>query len=165
MGERSLRIDKFQADRACRPRPTCGRLALGRNEGFIDRAPAPRRKQDMQSKHHPIADVFSRAPQHGLPPSMQGVGSDDDRSWHDIALRKIRFLMDFHRITPEEIEAAPEAPPSELPEIVAAVKYRHPQSGATWDGEGSQPAWLREALLHEGFTVDELRAQAAAAAN
>lgn len=125
----------------------------------------------MQSKSQPLADVFSLPPAHAMQPAMHDAmhaptpsDDDDDRSWHDIALRKIRFLMDFHRITPEELEAAPEAPPSELPEITV-VKYRHPHSGETWDGEGSQPAWLRQALLREGFTVDELRAQAAAATN
>ena len=39
-----------------------------------------------------------------------------------------------------------------------APKYRHPATGLTWDGEGMQPQWLKDALLREGYTVDELRA-------
>ncbi len=37
------------------------------------------------------------------------------------------------------------------------LKYRHPRTGETWDGEGAQPPWLREALTRQGYTVEELR--------
>jgi DNA-binding protein H-NS len=71
-------------------------------------------------------------------------------------------MVDFWRIQPSELRgprsmAAPvSAPP--------AVKYRHPVSGETWDGQGSQPQWLKEALLREGYTVQELRTAAPAQA-
>ena len=34
---------------------------------------------------------------------------------------------------------------------------RSPQSGETWDGIGPHPQWLRDALLKEGFTVEQLK--------
>ena len=37
------------------------------------------------------------------------------------------------------------------------VRYRHPVSGCTWDGQGHQPQWLRDALLHEGWLLIDLR--------
>jgi DNA-binding protein H-NS len=33
----------------------------------------------------------------------------------------------------------------------------------TWDGQGEHPPWLRDALLRQGYTVDELRRAVAAA--
>jgi DNA-binding protein H-NS len=45
------------------------------------------------------------------------------------------------------------ATPSEAP----LIKYRHPVTGETWDGEGPHPQWMRQALLHDGYRVDELR--------
>lgn len=44
--------------------------------------------------------------------------------------------------------------------LVLPPKYRHPVSGETWDGQGTQPPWLREALTKQGYTVDELKAHA-----
>lgn len=70
------------------------------------------------------------------------------------ALARIESLIEFWRITPEELEGPlPPAPPA-----LAAprVKYRHPVSGETWDGEGPQPEWLRLALSKEGYRVAEL---------
>lgn len=76
----------------------------------------------------------------------------------EAVLRSIRKLVDFWRISPEELEFDASGIPSELPEIpVPSPKYRHPISGDTWDGQGSQPQWLREALTRGGYTVDELR--------
>jgi DNA-binding protein H-NS len=73
-------------------------------------------------------------------------------------IHRIRTLVEYWGITPEELEQA-------TPYVAAAaeclpsgtVKYRHPRSGDTWDGHGAHPQWLRDALLKEGFTVDELR--------
>lgn len=70
------------------------------------------------------------------------------------ALARIGSLIEFWRITPEELDGplpvvSPSAPASR-------VKYRHPVSGETWDGEGSQPEWLRLALSKEGYRVAEL---------
>lgn len=75
-----------------------------------------------------------------------------------IALHQIRQLMEFWSIAPEELgspQAAPVlrrcAPPP------GYVKYRHPVTGETWDGEGEHPEWLRRALLKEGYRVAELK--------
>ncbi|MCM5682269.1 H-NS histone family protein [Schlegelella sp. S2-27] len=76
----------------------------------------------------------------------------------EAARRRIRFLMEFWQIKPEDIAYAarqPAAPPAEP--VPLPPRYRHPVSGDTWDGAGSQPDWLRRALLQEGYTVEELR--------
>lgn len=73
----------------------------------------------------------------------------------EAALRHIEKIMAFWHITPADLKRAPAAKkPEPLPS-----KYRHPSSGEEWDGEGKQPQWLRDALLKEGFTVDELKAR------
>ncbi len=80
----------------------------------------------------------------------------------EAALRAIRKLIDFWQIEPEELvggEVPVKFVPVELP-----PKYRHPVSGDTWDGQGSQPQWLREALTKQGYTVEELRHTPPAAA-
>ena len=76
----------------------------------------------------------------------------------EAALRSIRKLIEFWRISPEELEFEASIVPSVLPEVVApSPKYRHPMSGETWDGQGTQPQWLRDALTRGGYTVEELR--------
>lgn len=70
------------------------------------------------------------------------------------ALNAARTLVEFWGITPEQIERAP-APRMELQ--AKAPRYRHPVHGHCWDGEGSQPQWLKDALIREGYTVEELR--------
>jgi DNA-binding protein H-NS len=71
------------------------------------------------------------------------------------AIRKIRKLMDFWRITPAELRGRPVEPVrSREP---AEIRYRHPVTAEVWDGQGTQPQWLRDALIKEGYTVDELR--------
>lgn len=87
----------------------------------------------------------------------------------EAALRSIRKLMDFWGIDPEELglkkSVAKVTAPTAVKERVApTLKYRHPVSGVTWDGEGSQPEWLRFALTHEGYTVDALRIQSVSSA-
>lgn len=37
------------------------------------------------------------------------------------------------------------------------VKYRHPQTREEWNGVGLQPQWLKDALIKEGLTVEQLR--------
>jgi len=77
----------------------------------------------------------------------------------EAALRSIRKLIDFWQIAPEELlseATAREAIAAPEP-VESPPKYRHPVSGDTWDGIGSQPQWLREALTRQGYTVDELR--------
>lgn len=80
----------------------------------------------------------------------------------EAALRSIRKLMDFWGIAPEELavkkSVATEAAQAMAKEVVKpTLKYRHPVSGETWNGEGAQPEWLRFALTQEGYTVEALR--------
>ncbi len=87
----------------------------------------------------------------------------------EAAVRAILKLMEFWGIAPEELGTdLPEPTENHLPVIQAAallpaIKYRHPVSGDTWDGEGAQPDWLRAALTKEGYTVEELKRLAAQA--
>ena len=83
---------------------------------------------------------------------------DDDYPPEKLAaLRTVRKLVEFWNITPQEL-CAP-MPPAPPPRPVAGrpIRYRHPVSGQTWDGQGEHPEWLREALLKQGYTVDELK--------
>jgi DNA-binding protein H-NS len=78
-------------------------------------------------------------------------------------IHQIRTLMEYWSITPEELERALRRPPAPASTAARpeAVKYRHPKTGQTWNGDGAHPQWLRDALLKEGYTVDELRAAGA----
>lgn len=78
------------------------------------------------------------------------------------AIRKIRKLMEFWRISPSELRGRPV--PVARPSAEAEVRYRHPITLEVWDGQGSQPQWLRDALIKEGYTVDELRTAASQSA-
>lgn len=85
----------------------------------------------------------------------------DNQDWPPekiAAARTIQRLMEFWQIKPSELASrrAPEAAPPPVP-APARPRYRHPGSGETWDGQGSQPPWLRQALLKEGYLVEELR--------
>ena len=72
------------------------------------------------------------------------------------ALRTVRKLVEFWDIQPEELHGPlPIAAPA--PAVARPPRYRHPVHGATWDGTGEHPQWLRDALLKEGYTVEELR--------
>ncbi|MEY4764619.1 MAG: hypothetical protein RI907_1292 [Pseudomonadota bacterium] len=77
-------------------------------------------------------------------------------------VRSVRKLIDFWQITPRELGAGREKVSASRPvavqvETPKTLKYRHPRTGETWDGEGSQPQWLREALTKQGYTVEELK--------
>lgn len=83
------------------------------------------------------------------------------------------MLIEFWKIRPSELRMA--VPKSVEPDPAApdasgapsVPKYRHPLTGETWDGIGSQPDWLKHALLKEGFRPQDVRvpeAQAAAQA-
>lgn len=76
------------------------------------------------------------------------------------ALNAARTLVEFWGITPEQIARAP-AP--RIDPHASEPRYRHPVHGYTWDGEGSQPQWLKDALIREGYTVEELRVKPSAA--
>ena len=75
----------------------------------------------------------------------------------EAALRSIRKLIDFWQISPEELVTEGASAPSPVMPQPVAIKYRHPVSHETWDGQDGQPDWLRLALTKEGYTVDELR--------
>ena len=45
-----------------------------------------------------------------------------------------------------------------------ALAITDTESVLAWDGVGSQPDWLKQALIREGYTVDELRGPAAESA-
>ena len=81
---------------------------------------------------------------------------DDDYPPEKLAaLRTVRKLVEFWNIRPQELRGP--LPPAPPPSTAQAIRYRHPVSGETWDGQGEHPAWLREALLKQGYTVDELK--------
>ncbi len=84
----------------------------------------------------------------------QIVDHEDDAE-RIAAIRKIRKLMDFWRISPAELRGRPA--PQLQPARAAEVRYRHPITQEVWDGQGVQPQWLRDALIKQGYTVDELR--------
>nr|WP_315192895.1 H-NS family nucleoid-associated regulatory protein [uncultured Aquabacterium sp.] len=76
----------------------------------------------------------------------------------EAVLRSVRKLIDFWQIEAHELSGIPE--PVAQPVVSrepSGPKYRHPITAQTWDGEGAQPPWLREALTREGYTVQELR--------
>lgn len=76
----------------------------------------------------------------------------------EAVLRSVRKQIDFWQIQAEELAGIPEPVAAVASVRTAPVhRYRHPITGETWDGEGGQPAWLREALTREGYTVEELR--------
>ena len=76
----------------------------------------------------------------------------------EAVLRSVRKLIDFWQIQAEELAGIPEPVRAPPPAVTSPkLKYRHPITGDTWDGEGPQPPWLREALTREGYTVEELR--------
>jgi DNA-binding protein H-NS len=76
-----------------------------------------------------------------------------------LVIDRITSLMQFWGITLDDLSAEPDpdVPAAPVPDL--PVKYRHPSSGLTWDGQGTQPDWLRHALVQEGLRVDELRPQ------
>ena len=88
---------------------------------------------------------------------------DDDYPPEKLAaLRTVRKLVEFWQITPQELRGPmPPAPPP--PVGPSTIRYRHPVSGEVWDGQGEHPQWLRDALLKEGYTVDELKRAVTAA--
>lgn len=75
----------------------------------------------------------------------------------EAVLRSVRKLVAFWQITPEELDGIPEPVKAHEDVRTPSLKYRHPRTGETWDGEGPQPLWLREALTRQGYTVEELR--------
>lgn len=77
----------------------------------------------------------------------------------EAVLRSVRKLVDFWQIEAHELGGISPPVAAPLPVVAEAARpsYRHPISGETWQGEGSQPEWLKAALTREGYTVEELR--------
>ena len=75
-----------------------------------------------------------------------------------IGLRRVEQLMEFWGITRHELEQSlrKHPLPVHVPTVIP-IKYRHPVTNLTWNGDGTQPDWLRHALLQEGYTVAQLR--------
>ncbi len=83
---------------------------------------------------------------------------DDDYPPEKLAaLRTVRKLVEFWNISPQELRGPLPPAPAPAPQGPLPIRYRHPVSGETWDGQGEHPPWLREALLKQGYTVDELK--------
>jgi len=87
----------------------------------------------------------------------------DAESRRASALRKAKWLVDFYRITADELRSVDaEDSPCTVTDPEPAprpIKYRHPLTGDTWDGAGRHPEWLRKALLQEGYRVAELKVE------
>ncbi len=77
----------------------------------------------------------------------------------EAVLRSVRKLVDFWQIEAHELDGIVPvlAAPLSAEQERLRPRYRHPISGETWCGEGSQPDWLKAALTREGYTVEELR--------
>lgn len=79
-----------------------------------------------------------------------------------IVIGQIETLMEYWNISVEDLKAFTRDAATPAAESAAEapvfVKFRHPVTQETWDGIGAQPAWLRRALLEEGYRVEELRA-------
>lgn len=77
----------------------------------------------------------------------------------EAVLRSVRKLVDFWQIEAHELGGISPPVAAPLPVVAEPARptYRHPISGETWLGEGSQPEWLKAALTREGYTVEELR--------
>ena len=91
---------------------------------------------------------------------FDGHQDDDLDLDREVALKRIRFLMEFWGISCDDLSSHEDAPSvlAPTPRVEREAKYRHPESGDSWDGTGEQPEWLKRALLHEGLTVEQLRA-------
>ncbi|EIM31704.1 DNA-binding protein H-NS [Leptothrix ochracea L12] len=85
---------------------------------------------------------------------MTRIHSDDSEAEKIAAIRTIRKLMDFWRISPKELRGTT---PLQAVSKPHSILYKHPVSGEHWDGKGKQPEWLRLALTKEGYTVEEIR--------
>lgn len=58
------------------------------------------------------------------------------------ARRKVRELMDAHKLSPSDF-AEPDKKAKQIQKKgTVQAKYRDPDSGATWTGRGRAPRWL-----------------------
>ena len=99
-----------------------------------------------------------------MPDAMSAAEADRPltRRERAVVIARIQSLIEFWGITPAELDA--DTPFVEAPATgPLPIKYQHPQTGETWDGQGLHPEWLRRALLKEGLRVEELRPPSAVA--
>ncbi|MCO5978057.1 H-NS histone family protein [Ideonella oryzae] len=89
-------------------------------------------------------------------PASDALRQPLSRRERTAVIARIEALMEYWAITVADLEGdTPDLPPPAA--APRAVKYRHPVTGDTWDGDGPHPDWLRSALLKEGYRLDELR--------
>ena len=103
-----------------------------------------------------IEEIHRLIRQHRITPTelklICGPAETQHRRERAAVITQCQQLIDFWGITRRELAGVkygvePPAPP---------IKYQHPLTGDAWDGRGSQPAWLRSALLKEGYLLSEL---------
>lgn len=58
------------------------------------------------------------------------------------ARRKVRELMDAHKLSPSDFAESNEKKKQTEKKGTVQAKYRDPDSGATWTGRGRAPRWL-----------------------
>lgn len=58
------------------------------------------------------------------------------------ARRKVRELMDAHKLSPLDFAESNKKTKSSDKKGTVQAKYRDPDSGATWTGRGRAPRWL-----------------------
>lgn len=59
------------------------------------------------------------------------------------AVTNVRKIISEFKLTLEEIEYGSRPP---RPKIRVSIKYKDPETGATWTGRGIRPKWLTAAL-------------------
>lgn len=105
------------------------------------------------AEHSPLpqspADAFGLTPPEARRPLT--------RRERDAVIARIHALMEYWGITVADLVADAPASAPAASQSLLPIKYRHPVTGDTWDGQGPHPEWLRHALLQEGLRVDELK--------
>jgi DNA-binding protein H-NS len=68
------------------------------------------------------------------------------------ARRKVRELMDAHKLTPADFAEPNKTTRQAAKKGTVQAKYRDPDSGATWTGRGRAPRWLN-GRAKDGFLI------------
>ena len=102
--------------------------------------------------------AFNLTPADVFGPEPATVPRPLSRRERAAVLARIEALMEYWGITVDDL-SGDDLPASTAPSPTEPlpIKYRHPVTGETWDGQGAHPEWLRRALLQEGLRVDELK--------
>jgi DNA-binding protein H-NS len=58
------------------------------------------------------------------------------------ARRKVREIMAAHKLSPSDFDNAEKTTKKQVEKKTVQVKYRDPESGASWTGRGRAPRWL-----------------------